>query len=301
MRPPTSTPSGGFPSASTTRAGYISSASVFAPGVFPRLSARLFTSSPGTPLRSKTSLAAAAWSWRRNCFSLPAIPNGQANLLDQFFLSRPCRAPRVRGRAMSWLKAIEAQRGMVSILELSRLSGLSVRSVDRLFQQVIGLPPKFVARTVRFRHALHHLMAQPATRSDGSSWPSIFRPVPLHPGRQIAGRRRSQDLSRLSQPASRRAWLQTTSTSPCCLRRDGSKAPACRCPARLDRPPPCTAGRARRAGPDPAGASPLSLWPGATARPAPGWHGALNPPFRPTQRARPRSCPRRRCGRWGRG
>ncbi len=76
----------------------------------------------------------------------------QANLLDQFFLA-PCRAPRVRW-VMSWLKAIEAQRGMVSILELSRLSGLSVRSVDRLFQQVIGLPPKFVARTVRFRHAL---------------------------------------------------------------------------------------------------------------------------------------------------
>src|SRR5690606_36436082 len=87
----------------------------------------------------------------------------QANLLDQFFLSRLAVLPEY-ARVMSWLKAIEAQRGMVSILELSRLSGLSVRSVDRLFQQVIGLPPKFVARTVRFRHALHHLMAQPATR-----------------------------------------------------------------------------------------------------------------------------------------
>ena len=89
----------------------------------------------------------------------------QAHLLDQFFLSRLAVLPEY-ARVMSWLKAIEAQRGMVSILELSRLSGLSVRSVDRLFQQVIGLPPKFVARTVRFRHALHHLMAQPATRWD---------------------------------------------------------------------------------------------------------------------------------------
>src|SRR5690606_24623847 len=39
-----------------------------------------------------------------------------------------------------------------------------------------------------------------------------------------------------------RVWLQTTSTSPCCLRRDGSKAPARRCPARGERSRLGTAG-----------------------------------------------------------
>src|SRR5690606_12970000 len=159
----------------------------------------------------------------------------QANLLDQFFLSRLAVLPEY-ARVMSWLKAIEGQRGMMSILELSRLSGLSVRSVDRLFQQVIGLPPKFVARTVRFRHALHHLMAQPATR-----WDEIVAALDyfdqahfIRDVKALAGVDPKTYLAFLSR---RRESLAPNHVHLAVLPwRDGSKAPARRFPACEERP-----------------------------------------------------------------
>jgi len=41
-----------------------------------------------------------------------------------------------------------------------------MRSVDRLFLQVIGLPPKLFARTVRFHHVHHYLMRHPTAEWD---------------------------------------------------------------------------------------------------------------------------------------
>lgn len=84
----------------------------------------------------------------------------QVQLLDEFFLSRLTLPPE-HAQVTRWMAAIEQRRGLVSIAHLSRETGYSVRSVDRMFQRVLGLSPKFFARTVRFRHVHYELMRQP--------------------------------------------------------------------------------------------------------------------------------------------
>lgn len=81
----------------------------------------------------------------------------QARLLDEFFVSRLTILPEY-DRVMGWAEAIEKRDGLVSIRSLSQDVGLSIRSVDRLFRRIIGLPPKFFARTVRLRRVHYQLM-----------------------------------------------------------------------------------------------------------------------------------------------
>lgn len=84
----------------------------------------------------------------------------QLALLDDFFLSRLTLHPAYH-HVKGWMETLERRRGLVSIQQLSRDSGYSIRTVDRLFQQFVGLSPKFFARTVRFRHVHRHLMRHP--------------------------------------------------------------------------------------------------------------------------------------------
>lgn len=93
-------------------------------------------------------------------FDAAGRPGAQAALLDRFLLSHFNPLPDYH-RVMHWVAAIEREGGLIPVAGLSRLSGLSVRSVDRLFQHVIGLPPKFFARTVRFRQVQRHLLRHP--------------------------------------------------------------------------------------------------------------------------------------------
>lgn len=50
---------------------------------------------------------------------------------------------------------IYGSRGTVSIDRLGRELGLSYRSIDRLFERHIGIPPKRLSRIVRFNYALN--------------------------------------------------------------------------------------------------------------------------------------------------
>lgn len=93
------------------------------------------------------------------------MPETQAELLDRFFLSRIAIPPEYH-RVMHWVTAIESRGGLLAVSELSETAGLSVRSVDRLFRRVMGLPPKFFARTVRFQHVHALLMRHPTVRWD---------------------------------------------------------------------------------------------------------------------------------------
>lgn len=98
-------------------------------------------------------------------FDRAGDPQGQSDLLDRFFLAR-LAAPPERHRVMTWAEEIERSGGLIAISELSRRTGISVRSVDRLFQRVIGLPPKFFARTVRFQQVHRLLLKHPQVRWD---------------------------------------------------------------------------------------------------------------------------------------
>lgn len=90
-----------------------------------------------------------------------AISSGQAMaLLDNFFLKRLNLAQPYRYTRLL-AEQIEAQGGGLSIQVLSRQSGYSVRTVDRLFRQYYGLTPKFYSRIVRFQRALALLSQNP--------------------------------------------------------------------------------------------------------------------------------------------
>lgn len=81
-------------------------------------------------------------------------------LLDTFFLKRLHPAlPYQLTRRMAG--QIEAGGSGLSIQSLSRESGYSIRTIDRLFRQYYGMTPKFYARIVRFQRALGLLSRQP--------------------------------------------------------------------------------------------------------------------------------------------
>jgi AraC-like DNA-binding protein len=49
---------------------------------------------------------------------------------------------------------IISQKGNISVTELTKLSGLSARQLDRKFSALVGIPPKLFSRIVRFQSTL---------------------------------------------------------------------------------------------------------------------------------------------------
>ncbi len=80
----------------------------------------------------------------------------QAALLDRFFLARwhPTEAHRITFHLAG---QIAAACGEVNIQQLSAEAGYSIRTVDRLFRQHLGLTPRLYARIQRFQAALRLL------------------------------------------------------------------------------------------------------------------------------------------------
>ncbi len=70
-------------------------------------------------------------------------------------IERPGRAQR----ALSWMAQ---HRGSVSIDEAAQLAGFSVRQFRRVCLAETGLTPKFLARVLRFRHALSRVHRYPS-------------------------------------------------------------------------------------------------------------------------------------------
>jgi AraC-like DNA-binding protein len=85
----------------------------------------------------------------------------QVRLLNGFFMGM-LEVPEEHELVAHVAATIERQRGQVSVHGLGDMYGYSIRTLDRQFRQVMGFPPKFYARTVRFRHALNCLVHDPA-------------------------------------------------------------------------------------------------------------------------------------------
>jgi len=99
---------------------------------------------------------------KERLFTFQGRPGLQAQSLDAFFLAHIALPPKYH-EVMHLIRVIERRCGLVSVSDLSRAAGCSVRTVDRLFGRVVGLPPKFVARAVRFRHVHQALAARTHT------------------------------------------------------------------------------------------------------------------------------------------
>ena len=87
-------------------------------------------------------------------------PAKQSALLDEFFHSR---LDVTDGKRELWaLKSkIENAGGLVRIDDLCDEAGISIRHVDRLFRQHLGVAPKTFARIARFQNAITLLKSDP--------------------------------------------------------------------------------------------------------------------------------------------
>lgn len=83
--------------------------------------------------------------------------DAQAAQLDAFFRGtlQPGAGHASFARALDRL--VEAEGG-APLPELARAAAVSARQLDRLFRQHLGIPPKTVARVLRFQRALRALM-----------------------------------------------------------------------------------------------------------------------------------------------
>ena len=78
----------------------------------------------------------------------------QASLLDRFFLSR---LHSTEAHQLTLHLARQIASGEVNIQQVSAEAGYSIRTVDRLFRQHLGLTPRLYARIQRFQSALRLL------------------------------------------------------------------------------------------------------------------------------------------------
>jgi AraC-like DNA-binding protein len=85
----------------------------------------------------------------------------QLALLNTFFIRRLAVGA---GHTLvnNLVATIEQHGGQITVRDLSRTYGYSIRTIDRIFQNVMGLSPKFYARIVRFGRVLNCLLHQPA-------------------------------------------------------------------------------------------------------------------------------------------
>jgi len=93
-------------------------------------------------------------------FDEMANPEAQVVLLNQFLLKRLLLRADTQF-AFQVAQHIVSSAGKSSVQDLSRESGYSSRHLNRIYQQCLGVSPKFHARVVRFHHALAHLIANP--------------------------------------------------------------------------------------------------------------------------------------------
>ena len=85
-------------------------------------------------------------------------PDAAAARLDSFFAEH-LRVDAGRASFERALAALEA--GAADVATVADRAGVSVRQVDRLFARHVGIPPKVVARILRFQGALRALMRDP--------------------------------------------------------------------------------------------------------------------------------------------
>jgi AraC-like DNA-binding protein len=94
-----------------------------------------------------------------------AGPDQAAALLDAFFLARLplARQPPARtwGSFRTALDLLVDSGGRAEVEAVARAAGVSVRQVERLFAQHLGLPPKVTGRVLRFQEGLRALMRDP--------------------------------------------------------------------------------------------------------------------------------------------
>lgn len=97
-----------------------------------------------------------------------ATPQQRVAALDGFLLAQLGRARHDDVRIRRALGTMETLGGRVSIDQIARLVGLSNRQLERRFKECVGIPPKQLCRSLRFKSVYKCL-----TRNRAERWPSV--------------------------------------------------------------------------------------------------------------------------------
>lgn len=94
-------------------------------------------------------------------------PSGEAMVaaLDTAIGSEAARV-RIEGPTAAAVALATGRKGLVQVADLADQLGLSARQIERLFDERVGLSPKFFLRVVRFQEVLRGIRHQ----TNGTTW-----------------------------------------------------------------------------------------------------------------------------------
>jgi len=106
-------------------------------------------------------------------------------ILEAFLLARFPPPDAKAQLARSLVARILADRSLTQAEAVARVAGLSLRSLQRLFNDYVGVSPKWVIQRYRLHDAMEELeKAQPVDLPALALFPGLLRPGPFHPGVQ---------------------------------------------------------------------------------------------------------------------
>ncbi|WP_426339880.1 AraC family transcriptional regulator [Pseudoduganella sp. S-14] len=91
--------------------------------------------------------------------SAAAAPSAMAALAQAFLLARLPRADEDAGRAAALVAAVAGNPALLTVDALAGQAGLNKRALQRLFQQYVGVGPKWVIKRYRMHEAVAQLQA----------------------------------------------------------------------------------------------------------------------------------------------
>jgi AraC-like DNA-binding protein len=84
-------------------------------------------------------------------------PDAAVAFLNQYFLHRLSKDKKDLSRIADMASLIHARKGNIEVDRLMNHSHMSVKTIERLFKEKIGMGPKYFSRIVRFSHAMRML------------------------------------------------------------------------------------------------------------------------------------------------
>jgi AraC-like DNA-binding protein len=133
----------------------------FRPGGAPR-----FLAERASGLTRRTAALSALWGARAE--ELPdrlraAPPSARAGLLDGILLSRRRRDAR-DDQILAAGRIIVASGGTVAVRAVQQALGVSARQLERRFEELVGVTPRFACKVARFQRAVDLAIHQPDIR-----------------------------------------------------------------------------------------------------------------------------------------
>ncbi len=125
-----------------------------------------FSSAPCELMNSRMEISDL---WEPDCLDVIArVQNGcettagRMVLLDAHFLRRLGAKDKQDFFISNAVELIESHQGNINIDVLSKSVGLSSRQLERRFREQVGMPPKQLCRSLRFKKLFHRFAAFPA-------------------------------------------------------------------------------------------------------------------------------------------